>query len=557
FPPRIAVLARSMMTNTQDVNGASSATTLDVLVIGGGFGGCYMLKLLRENGFETKLIDAAPRLGGVWAWNRYPGARVDVEMPCYSFSDPAVLNTYTWTERYPSDLDLRRYFDHVDQIWNLSKDVEFDTQVTECVYDEHSGSPRWIVRTKNGRVYDCKWVISATGTSFKQYIPDWQDMSEFKGVIGHSSLWPDNVDLSGKRVGIIGAGSTALQVMQEAAKVASNVTQFIRTPNLALPMRQRKVSEEEIDAYRPQFPHLMKSLRSTPAALPTVGNPRRTFDVSDEERRAIWEEGWKRGGFNWSIGGFSDTLLDREANKEAYKFWREKTLPRMQNKQKASLLIPEEMPYWIGTKRPSLEQDYYECCDRPKVEITNSPIVRFTETGVVAEDGERSFEVVVVATGYDAVTGGLRTMGVIGKDGIALDHKWNAGISTHLGMMVNGFPNFYMIYGPQSPTSLSNGPPFLELQVEWIIDVLRKQREERLDAVEAKQSEEDKWRQQTHDLANATLAVETNSWYMGANVPGKRREFLIYMGGVPTWHKACIDALEDWKGFDTSATSRL
>lgn len=198
-----------------------------------------------------------------------------------------------------STLRFSRYFDHVDRTWDLSKDVEYNTQAVECNYKESSGDSRWHVRTKAGQNYDCKWVISATGTSFKQYMPEWKGMEKFQGIIGHSSLWPENVDISGKRVAVIGAGSTALQVMQEAAKVASSVTQFIRTPNIALPMRQRQVPEEEINAYRPQFPHLMKSLRSTPAALPTVGNPKGTFDVSPEERRAIWEEGWKRGGFNW------------------------------------------------------------------------------------------------------------------------------------------------------------------------------------------------------------------------------------------------------------------
>ncbi|KAF2168746.1 hypothetical protein M409DRAFT_65164 [Zasmidium cellare ATCC 36951] len=534
------------------MSATASRIELDVLVIGGGFGGCYLLKQLRENGFKTKLIDAAPRLGGVWAHNRYPGARVDVEMPCYSYSDPAILNSFIWTERYPSDSELRRYFDHVDKVWDLSRDVECNTQAVQCTYQEQSGNSRWHVEVKSGEVYNCKWLVSATGTSFKQYIPEWKNMDMYRGVIGHSSLWPENIDLTNKRVAIIGAGSTALQVMQEAAKVATSVTQYIRTPNLALPMRQRQISEDEIYAYRPQFPHLMKSLRNTPAGLPTVGQGKGTFDVSDEERRTIWEEGWKRGGFNWSIGGFSDTLLNREANKEAYKFWREKTLPRVKDQKKAALLIPEQQPYWVGTKRPSLEQDYYECCDRPNVYITDSPIVEFTETGIVSKDGERPYDIVAICTGYDAVTGGLRTMGITGRDGLALDDKWQSGVSTHLGMMVNGFPNLYIIYGPQAPTSLANGPPFLELQVEWIVEALKKQRDEKLDSVEAKQSEEDKWKQQTADLANMTLAIETNSWYMGANVPGKKREFLIYMGGVPTWHSAAVDALEGWKGFETS-----
>lgn len=336
-------------------------------------------------------------------------------MPCYSFSHPEILNTWIWKERYPSDTELRRYFDHVDNVWDLSKDCDFNTRVTQCDYQERSGNSGWLIRTKEGSLYKCKWLVAATGTSFRQYLPDWKGRENFKGIIGHSSLWPENVDLTGKKVAIIGAGSTALQVMQEAAKVASNVTQYIRTPNLALPMRQRQITEEEIYAYRPQFPHIMKALRTTPAGLPTTGQGKATFDVSDEERRLAWEEGWKRGGFNWSIGGFADTLVNPKANRAAYNFWREKTLPRLKDSKKAELLIPEEPPYWIGTKRPSLEQDYYEMCDQPHVEITNSPIKSFTETGIVTEEKETAFDVVAICTGYDAVTGGLRTMGIKGK----------------------------------------------------------------------------------------------------------------------------------------------
>lgn len=351
----------------------------------------------------------------------------------YSLTSRTADHTYyvRWKERYPSDESLRAYFDHVAHVWDLKKDISFNVAVTEATFQEDSGI--WSVQTANGTQYRCKWLIAATGTSFKQYIPEWNGRAEFQGVMAHSSLWPEGVELTGRRVAIIGAGSTAVQVMQEASKVASHVTQYIRSPNLALPMRQRHVSEDEIYAHRPTYPHVFSACKNTFAGLPTTGVAKGCMSVPPDERRRIWEEGWKRGGFNWSIGGFMDTLIDAEANRAAYDFWRDKTAPRVRNPQKRDLLVPKDPPYYIGTKRPSLEQDYYvsaacprqynsadpskESCDRDHVDITTSPIVRFTRTGIVSEDGEKAFDIVAICTGYDAVTGGLRTMGIKGRGG--------------------------------------------------------------------------------------------------------------------------------------------
>lgn len=286
--------------------------------------------------------------------------------------------------------------------------------------------------------------------------------------------------------------------------------------------------------------------------LPIIGTGKKVFDVSKEERLRIWEEYWRRGGFNFGFGSFTDSSVSKEANLETYKFWREKARARISNPEKAALLAPEDPPYWIGTKRPSLEQDYFEMCDRPNVELTNSPIEEITETGIRTQDGQiREFDVIALCTGYDAVTGGLRTMGIKGRDNLDLGDKWKDGVVTHLGMMANGFPNMYMVYGPQAPTSLTNGPPFIELQCEWILDVLTKQREQGLHTLEAKQDEEQKWRENVLSIASKTLANETDSWWNGANVKGKRKEFLLYMGGMPNWHEACKEAIKDWQGFET------
>lgn len=276
-------------------------TDLDCLIIGTGFGGCYQLHVLRKAGFTVKAVDAASQIGGVWAWNRYPGARVDVEMPYYGFSDPEIWSTWTWRERFPSGDELLQYFQHVDKVWDLSKDIDLGVTIVSATFeaDNGSGQPRWVCKTANGGTYTSKYLVCGTGTSFKPYIPKFEGLETYKGVAHHPAAWPANLDLKGKRVAVIGAGASAVQVVQEAAKVAAKVTEFIKTPNLAVPMRQRKVSHDEILAYKNVFPHGFDACRASRAGLPGPRATKKTFDVSDEERQAIWEETWARGGFNW------------------------------------------------------------------------------------------------------------------------------------------------------------------------------------------------------------------------------------------------------------------
>lgn len=446
---------------------AANIVDRDAVIIGGGFGGCYLLHLLRKNGYSAILLEAAPRLGGVWATSCYPGARVDCELPFYGFSDSAIWNTWNWTERFPAFKELRDYFKHVDQVWGLSSDVFYDTRVTQVEWQDHA--EHWITKTADGQTFRSTWALAATGTSFKPNIPNLKGMNQFKGSMHHSALWPEGVDLAGKRVAVIGAGSTAIQVVQESAKVSSRLIQYIRTPNFAVPMRQRKISKEEIYHMKPYIRHIFTACRKSDNGLPISRPTRKTLDDPEEERLRVWEENWCRGGFNLYVqndgstvrqqtlmsmfsgmASYSDIMISEEANLEAYKFWRTKTKARITDPQKADILAPEKPPYYISTKRPSFEQDYFEMCDRPNVEITNSPIVEITETGIVTEDGEtKEFDVIAVCTGYDAVTGGLRTMGIKGIKGIDLEEKWKDGVKTFLGMTVNGFPNMFIVYGPQ------------------------------------------------------------------------------------------------------------
>lgn len=270
----------------------------DVLVVGAGFGGCYMLHLLRRNGFSVKVLEAGSTLGGVWCWNRYPGARVDCEMPYYGFSDPEIWSTWSWTERFPSHYQLRAYFEHVANTWDLWKDIELRTRVTEARWVGN----RWHVKTEGGDEYVAKWLIAATGTSARPHTPQWKGMENFKGAMHHSALWPEEeVPLAGKRVAVIGAGSTGVQVVQEASKVASHLTQFIKSPNYALPMRQRQITVEEIYSQKALIPHVFKACRGTRTGLPIVNQGRKVFDDDDKKRHAVWDEQWKQGGFHWYL----------------------------------------------------------------------------------------------------------------------------------------------------------------------------------------------------------------------------------------------------------------
>ncbi|KAF2165797.1 hypothetical protein M409DRAFT_24084 [Zasmidium cellare ATCC 36951] len=508
----------------------------DTVVIGGGFGGCYLLHLLRKYGYSAVLLEAAPRLGGVWATSCYPGARVDCELPYYGFSDPAIWSTWNWTERFPSYRELRDYFVHVDKVWGLSQDVLFNSRVNQVVWEEDSHT--WLISTADNQKFRSTWALAATGTSFKPNIPDIKGMDRITGQMHHS------------------AAVDCIQVMQESAKAASRVVQYIRTPNFAVPMRQRQISEDEIYHSKPHIPHVFKACKQSPSGLPFSRATRKTFDDSEAERLEVWEENWRRGGFNFGLGSYADTIISKEANYAAYAFWRAKIRARITDPQKADILAPETPPYFIGTKRPSLEQDYFEMCDRPNVDIINNPITEVTNSGIVTEDGRtKEFDIIAVCTGYDAVTGGLRTMGIKGRNGLDLGDKWKDGVSTFLGMTVAGYPNMFIVYGPQAPTSLTNGPPFIELQCEWILNVLNKQRDEKLTTVEAKKEREEAWREHTLDLASKTLSVQTDSWWTGANVKGKKREFLLYMGGMPVFFEAANKALEGWSGFDVKPVS--
>lgn len=418
--------------------------TCDVLIVGAGFGGVYLLHKLRDEvGLNVKIFEAANELGGVWRWNCYPGARVDTQVPIYEYSIEKVWKDWTWTQKYPDFNELRDYFVHVEEQLDIKKDVSFNTRVIGSQFDNESKT--WEVKTEDGRTAHCKYLINAIGFAAKRHFPDWKGLTDYKGELHHSSFWPDEgVNVKGKRVAVIGTGSTGIQIAQETAKDAASVTVFQRTPNLCLPMRQRDLTREEQQNAKSEYPDIYRNRLTTFAGFSYDFVEKNTFDDNEEEREKFYEELWTEGGFKFWLANYKDLLFDSKANDQAYNFWVKKTRARIADPRKRDILAPLKAPHAWGTKRPSLEQNFYELMDRAENDVVNvkeTPITEFTETGIVTSDGKlREFDIIALATGFDSVTGGMKNMGLKDTEGKDLAERWKNGTWTYLGMTCNGFP---------------------------------------------------------------------------------------------------------------------
>jgi len=432
--------------------------------VGGGFGGCYLLYKLRKLGFSVRLIDAGSSLGGVWHWNRYPGARVDSEIPYYQYTLREVWRDFNWSQRFPSHDELKSYFAHVDRTLDLSRDVQYSTVVTSAEWDPKAS--QWTVQTDKGYGLTCRFLLPATGSSYKRHEPDFLGMrTTFGGVVVHSAAWPEGeIDHAGKRVAIIGAGATGLQLVQEMSKTAEHTTVYIRQPNIALPMGQRELTPLEQRAQKAVYGGLFKLAKASGNGIAGDAQPKSFGEMTPKEWEELWEELWARGGFGFQSANAADFLVNDKANQALYDFWARKTRARISDPAKQDIVAPLERPYPFATKRSSLEQDYYECLDKPNVDVVSlkkAPIQEFSGKGIVTEDGvEREHDVVVLATGYDNMTGSLTNMGLRGTDGVDLRERWKDGVRTYLGIMIEKYPNLFMVYGPQGkPRNLSSTPP--------------------------------------------------------------------------------------------------
>ncbi len=531
---------------------AQTVDEFDVVVVGAGFSGLYQLHRLRQLGFSVRLLEAGADLGGIWYWNCYPGARVDTHVPMYEFSSEDLWRDWTWTERFPAWDELRRYFHYVDSKLDLSRDIRFNTRVEAAEFDEDRR--QWIVNTQGGGALRAQFLVLCTGFAAKPYIPEIKGLDQFKGVKHHTAWWPqDGLDMTGKRVGVIGTGASGVQVVQEAGRVAAELTVFQRTPILALAMQQRSLDEATQVEMKRDYPARFARRRESFGGFDFHASGKSALEVSAEERRTVYEASWAAGGFSFWSSTFYDVMMNLEANRTAYDFWREKVQARIRDPKLAEKLAPKEPPHPFGVKRPSLEQTYYDVFNQENVQLVDlkeTPILEVTQNGVRTAEREYQLDLLVLATGFDAVTGGLTQIDIRGVNRLTLKETWAQGARTHLGMATAGFPNLLFLYGPQSPSGFCNGPTCAELQGDWVVDCLKYMRDTGVSRFEATAPAQQTWKDHVEAVGAMTLFPLADSWYMGANIPGKPRQLLNYPGGVPLYLQMCrASAAKEYEGF--------
>ena len=522
----------------------------DAIVIGAGFGGLYALHRLRDAmGLSVRAFDGASGVGGTWWYNRYPGARVDApSAPFYAYTfSKELVDEWVWKETQSASADVLAYLDHVADRFDLRKDIQFDTRVTDARWDE--ATQRWTIETAHGEQASARFLICATGALFVANKPNYPGIDDFAGPMYHTGRWPHElVSFAGKRVGVIGTGSSGVQAIPEIAKTADHVTVFQRTAQYALPARNRPLTTEELQRYRDDWESLRESMyRRGGWPFPTARLKAR--DYTPEQRHARYEELWAAGGIHLSINSYAGVLSNEELNQEVGDFVRGKIRAVVQDPETARRLKPD---YLFGTKRLILDNGYFETYNRDNVslvDLRDDPITAFTATSVQTRHGEYPIDMLVLATGFDAVSGSMLQLNPQGRGGVRLAEKWDSRFDTYLGMAISGFPNLFMIHGPQSPGVLYTMPLGGERQVAWIEACIRHIDEHRLGAIEPTEDAEAAWDQEVSDLANRTLYPRTNSWYTGANIPGKPRQFLAYTMGSRYFDRLEQIAADGFPGF--------
>ena len=532
----------------------ASAKTADVVVVGAGFAGMYMLHRLRGLGLRSVVFEAGDDVGGTWYWNRYPGARVDVECINYSFSFSADLEQeYRWAERYAPQPEILKYARHVADRFDLRRDIKFKTRVTAARWDEPSRT--WQVETDQGDAVTAKHVVMATGCLSAAKVPDIPGTEKFQGPSYFTHHWPhEGVDFTGMRVGIIGTGSSAVQSIPVIAAQAADLVVFQRTPAYSLPARNRPLHPGELEGVQAQYAAWRDAQRKSGFGVATQTPTKSALDVSDEEFNATLEEAWESGSLTNLLTCYTDTAVSQDANDRVRGFIHEKIKQTVKDQQTAEDLCPT---YPIGTKRPCLDTSYFETYNQDNVHLVNlrrTPIVEVTERGIRTSDREHEFDAIVYATGFDAMTGALTRVDIRGRDGASLKDEWHAGPRTYLGIASAGFPNLFMITGPGSPSVLTNMMMSIEQHVDWVTDAIVHLNGAGLNAIEPTHQAQDAWVDHVNEIASYTLFPKANSWYMGANVPGKTRVFMPYAGGLDVYRAKCAEVADnDYEGFTLSA----
>ncbi len=534
----------------QRQKGNGAVERYDVVVVGAGFGGLYALHHLRGMGLSVRVFEGAAGVGGTWWWNRYPGARVDFPggpFYCYTFSEELVRE-WDWTETQPDQRSVLAYLNYVADRFDLRRDIQLETWVTDARYDE--ATQRWTVETSTGARVSAQFVVCAVGSLFAAFKPNIPGLDDFAGECYHTGRWPqEQVFFAGKRVGIIGTGSSGVQAIPEIAKEAAHLIVFQRTPQYSIPARNHPIDPEVVRQARENWAALRAKMTAAQSGSLFEVPERSALDDTPEQRQAVYEALWQKGGLSLLFSSYTDLLTNKDANRTVADFLRGKIRAIVRDPETARKLMPD---YYVGTKRPLLDNGYFETFNRDNVtliDLREDPIVKITPDGVRTAKGEHPLDMLVLATGFDAISGALLRINPKGRGGISLKDKWSTRFDSYLGVTIAGFPNFFMIHGPGSPSVLFNMPLGAELQSQWIGNCVRYLREHGLGAIEATPDAERSWDAEVAEIANRTLFPLTDSWYTGANIPGKPRQFCVHLGGPLYFQHLAEAAAAGFRGF--------
>ncbi|MBB4155075.1 cyclohexanone monooxygenase [Sphingomonas jinjuensis] len=521
------------------------ADEYDVVIVGAGFAGLYMLYRVRQLGLKAHVVERAGDVGGTWYWNRYVGARCDVESVDYSYSfSDELQQEWQWTERFPAQPEILRYIQHVADRFDLRRDISFNTEVRSAHFDDSRS--RWVLTTEDSRTLIGRYCVMATGGLSTPARPDFAGLDTFGGDWYQTSLWPhEGVDFSGKRVGVIGTGSSGIQCIPEIAKQAAHLTVFQRTPNFTLPARNAPLEPDALAEFKRGYAEHRAAARKTKGGIKTRSAGGSALAVSAEQRKAAFDEHWARGG-NGITSLFDDLMVDEGANQLVADYVRDQIKSIVKDPDVAALLSPTDHP--LGAKRICLDTGYYDTYNRDNVELVNlraRPIASIDENGIVLSEGRVDLDVIVFATGFDALTGALLAMDIRGSRGTPLAEAWSSGPRTYLGLTVAGFPNMFTLAGAGTPAPLTNVVASIEQQVDWVSDCLAWMKEHGIARVEADGAAQDAWVEHVFAAAEKTLMMRASSWYLGANIPGKPRVFMPYVGGLDGFDAILQDVAHD------------
>ncbi|HPG27564.1 MAG TPA: NAD(P)/FAD-dependent oxidoreductase [Myxococcota bacterium] len=549
-----------MANDKQSPKTSGAVEDYDVVVIGAGVSGMYALHHFREMGLSVRVFDGASDVGGTWWYKRYPGARVDgpgSPFYCYTFTDE-LMNEWDWEETQSEQSAVLDYLEHVADRFDLRRDIQFETWVTDARYDE--SAQRWTIETDKGVRARAPFVICALGALSKANLPDIPGIHDFAGETYHTGLWPhEPVSFEGKRVAVIGTGSSGIQAIPEIAKTAAHVTVLQRTAQYAFPAGNRPVTPEDMAEARRNWDDTKAMMIAHPGGFPHKGNALAALDYTPEEREAHYEKLWERGSFKFFLDGYNDVATSEEANASLANFVKKKIRQVVRDPKTADKLMPD---HYVMTKRPILEDGYFETYNRDNVtlvDLREDPIERFTKTSVITRSGEHPIDMLVLATGFDAISGSMLRRRPKGRGGESLAERWKERFHNYLGLMIDDFPNLFMIHGPGSPGVFYNMPLGAERQLNWIGECMRYLREQGFGAIEPRRESEEAWGAEVSGIANATLFPRTDSWWTGANVPGKPRYFSAYLAGGLYYMRLADVASKGYEGFElepAAATER-